>query len=71
MCPPACVPLPQGLLPLGATEDSQVQWTLLVPAFFMTLMLLAVDDVATQLENPWPLLPIQVLLEGGVMDMHA
>ena len=65
---------PQALLPLSVTDEVPplgALWTLLVPSFFMMLLLLAADDVASQLENPWDLLPIQGLVDVGAKDMQA
>ncbi|PSC76560.1 deoxyribodipyrimidine photo-lyase [Micractinium conductrix] len=54
------------LLPLGLWEGTA--WFGLVAMFFTALLLLCVDEVATQLENPFPLLPLEEILDSTVRD---
>ncbi|KAI7837078.1 hypothetical protein COHA_009076 [Chlorella ohadii] len=52
----------------GASVDS---FAILLPGFFVALLILGVDEVASQLEDPWRLLPIQGLVDIGMKDMQA
>eukprot|EP00798_Chlamydomonas_sp_ICE-L_P016392 gene16392-22594_t len=59
------------LLPLGLNSDTYgVQEFIRVPATaLITLVLLSVDEVATQLEQPFPMLPLAFLANSSMTDI--
>jgi len=56
------------LLPFGLWEGDGKQWYVLVIVFFVALLLLGVDSVATQLEHPWKLIPMEAYLNSTIKD---
>lgn len=54
------------LIPFGVwTTES---WFALGAMFFVALLLLSVDEIATQMENPFPLLPMDEMMDSTVRD---
>ena len=64
-CAHPCMPL-QAMLPFGLWE--QDNWVLLMPFLFLSILMLGVDEVACQLENPWPLIPMRAYLKSTLQD---
>jgi predicted membrane chloride channel (bestrophin family) len=56
----------QAMLPFGLWE--QDNWVLLMPFLFLSILMLGVDEVACQLENPWPLIPMRAYLKSTLQD---
>lgn len=56
------------LLPMGLWEERGGQWYTLLIVFFVALLLLSVDSVATQLEHPWKLIPMHAYLDSTMRD---
>eukprot|EP00798_Chlamydomonas_sp_ICE-L_P016396 gene16396-22598_t len=58
------------LLPFGLDADSLPhEYVRLIATALITLLLLAVDEVATQLEQPFPMLPLPFLANGCMADI--
>ena len=57
------------LLPVQYIGADGMRWGSLLIVFMLSLLLLALDEVANQLEFPWHSLPVRFLLGRGFDDI--